>query len=134
MKPASFQYHAPETVQAMLALLARHGDDGKLIAGGQSLVPTMNFRLARPAHLLDMNGIAELDEIAKINWLHEKGIGAQLIGAVDVVNAVGSGEDDDREGCKGGLAANPLENLEAIFVGHFQVEQDQAWKRVIEAD
>lgn len=61
MKPASFQYHAPETVQAMLALLARHGGDGKLIAGGQSLVPTMNFRLARPAHLLDMNGIAELD-------------------------------------------------------------------------
>lgn len=35
MKPASFQYHAPETVQAMLALLARHGDDGKLIAGGR---------------------------------------------------------------------------------------------------
>lgn len=45
----------------MLGLLARHGEDGKLIAGGQSLVPSMNFRLARPAHLLDMNGIAELD-------------------------------------------------------------------------
>jgi carbon-monoxide dehydrogenase medium subunit len=61
MKPASFQYHAPETVQAILALLAQHGDKGKLIAGGQSLVAMMNFRLARPEHLLDMNGIAELD-------------------------------------------------------------------------
>jgi carbon-monoxide dehydrogenase medium subunit len=61
MKPASFQYHAPESVDAMLALLAEHGEDGKIIAGGQSLVPTMNFRLARPAKLFDLNGIAELD-------------------------------------------------------------------------
>jgi len=61
MKPAAFQYHAPESVDAMLALLAEHGDDGKVIAGGQSLVPVMNFRLARPARLFDLNGIAELD-------------------------------------------------------------------------
>jgi carbon-monoxide dehydrogenase medium subunit len=60
MKPASFEYFAPETVEAMLALLAKH-DDGKVIAGGQSLVPVMNFRLARPARLFDLNGIAELD-------------------------------------------------------------------------
>lgn len=61
MKPASFKYHAPGTVDDMVALLAELGDDGKVIAGGQSLVPTMNFRLARPGHLFDLNGAAELD-------------------------------------------------------------------------
>lgn len=61
MKPAAFQYHAPSTLPAALDLLARHRDDGKIIAGGQSLVPTMNFRLARPKHLIDVNGIAALD-------------------------------------------------------------------------
>jgi carbon-monoxide dehydrogenase medium subunit len=61
VKPAKFEYHAPQTLDALLALLAEHGDDGKLLAGGQSLVPVMNFRLARPAKLFDLNGIAELD-------------------------------------------------------------------------
>lgn len=61
MKPAAFQYHAPTSLPALLELLARYPDDGKLIAGGQSLVPTMNFRLARPSHLLDANGVAALD-------------------------------------------------------------------------
>ena len=61
MKPADFEYHAPRTVDELLALLATHREEGKILAGGQSLVPVMNFRLARPAHLLDVNGIAELD-------------------------------------------------------------------------
>jgi aerobic carbon-monoxide dehydrogenase medium subunit len=61
MKPAFFTYHAPTTVEAVIALLAEFGGDGKVIAGGQSLVPTMNFRLARPSHLFDINGAAELD-------------------------------------------------------------------------
>jgi carbon-monoxide dehydrogenase medium subunit len=61
MKPADFEYHAPRTLDALLALLAEHGEDGKILAGGQSLVPVMNFRLARPARLFDLNGIAELD-------------------------------------------------------------------------
>jgi len=61
MKPADFEYHAPRTVDELLALLAAHGEDGKILAGGQSLVPVMNFRLARPARLFDVNGIAELD-------------------------------------------------------------------------
>lgn len=63
MKPAAFQYHAPPTVEAMLELLANHGSDGKVLAGGQSLVPTMNFRLARPAHLFDLNTVSELDTL-----------------------------------------------------------------------
>ena len=61
MKPAAFTYHAPRSLDEALALLAEHGDEGKLLAGGQSLVPAMNFRLARPAVLIDINRIAALD-------------------------------------------------------------------------
>ncbi len=60
MKPASFQYHAPATVDEALALLAEHGWDAKALAGGQSLIPMMNFRLAQPAVLVDLNNISEL--------------------------------------------------------------------------
>lgn len=60
MKPAPFAYHAPTSIDEALALLAEHGDEAKPLAGGQSLVPLMNFRLARPAHLVDLNRVAEL--------------------------------------------------------------------------
>ncbi len=60
MKPAPFQYHAPGNLTQALDLLAEHGDDGKLLAGGQSLVPAMNFRLAQPSTLIDLNGVDEL--------------------------------------------------------------------------
>src|SRR5205814_4883495 len=60
MKPAAFEYHAPQTLDALLTLLAEQGEDAKILAGGQSLVPVMNFRLARPSHLFDLNRIAEL--------------------------------------------------------------------------
>ena len=64
MKPASFQYHAPKTVDEAVAVLAAVAPaDGRVLAGGQSLVPTMAFRLARPAHLVDINGIRELERI-----------------------------------------------------------------------
>ncbi len=65
MKPAPFAYHAPASVAeaaALLGALAR--EDGRILAGGQSLVPTMAFRLAKPAHLIDINGIAALDRLA----------------------------------------------------------------------
>jgi carbon-monoxide dehydrogenase medium subunit len=66
MKPAPFQYHAPKTVADAVALLAAHaGDDGRILAGGQSLVPTMAFRLARPTHLIDINNVEGLDRIAE---------------------------------------------------------------------
>jgi carbon-monoxide dehydrogenase medium subunit len=65
MKPASFRYHAPKTVDEAVALLAEvAADDGRILAGGQSLVPTMAFRLARPGHLVDINGVAALNRIA----------------------------------------------------------------------
>ncbi len=60
MKPAPFDYHAPTTLAEALALLDEYGFDAKLLAGGQSLVPTMNFRLALPEILIDINHIADL--------------------------------------------------------------------------
>src|SRR5215831_19456390 len=63
MKPVAFRYFAPGTVDEALDLLAAHGQDGKILAGGQSLVPAMNFRLARPASLIDINRIAALDYV-----------------------------------------------------------------------
>ena len=60
MKPAPFEYDAPTELEEALALLARHGEDAKVLAGGQSLVPLLNFRLARPARLIDVNRVAEL--------------------------------------------------------------------------
>lgn len=61
MKPSPFQYFCPTTVAEALQLLARHGDAAKVIAGGQSLIPMMNFRLAKPEILIDINRLAELD-------------------------------------------------------------------------
>ncbi len=60
MKPAPFLYHRPDTLEEALALLAEHGGEAKPLAGGQSLVPAMNFRLARPSVLIDLNRIATL--------------------------------------------------------------------------
>lgn len=60
MKPAPFAYFAPTTVDEALNLLMEHGYEAKLLAGGQSLIPTMNFRLAQPAALIDLNNIPEL--------------------------------------------------------------------------
>ena len=65
MKPAVFEYDDPETEDEALDLLARHGDDCKVLAGGQSLVPLMNFRLARPARLIDINRIDSLSYIKR---------------------------------------------------------------------
>lgn len=60
MKPAAFAYHRPDTLDEALALLADTGYDGKVLAGGQSLVPAMNFRLAQPAILVDLNRVTDL--------------------------------------------------------------------------
>ena len=60
MKPAPFKYLAPTSVDEALAHLSKHGWDAKVLAGGQSLVPMMNFRLAQPAVLVDLNPISEL--------------------------------------------------------------------------
>jgi carbon-monoxide dehydrogenase medium subunit len=63
MKLPPFAYKAPETLEEVLDLLGEHGDEAKLIAGGQSLVPLLAMRLARPELLVDLNGVAGLDGI-----------------------------------------------------------------------
>ncbi|HWO42082.1 MAG TPA: xanthine dehydrogenase family protein subunit M [Candidatus Eisenbacteria bacterium] len=75
MKPASFDYHDPSSLDEALELMAQFGDDARPLAGGQSLVPLMNFRLLRPAHLVDLNRIDALSYVREKN-------GALYIGAM----------------------------------------------------
>lgn len=67
MKPPAFEYSAAESVEEAVSLLAKHGDEAKVIAGGQSLVPMLNFRLLSPSVIVDINGIAGLDQIEDCN-------------------------------------------------------------------
>jgi len=75
MKPAPFMYVAPSTVAEAIALLVEHGETAKLLAGGQSLVPMMNFRLARPEYIVDLNRVPGLDYVREQN-------GGLVIGAM----------------------------------------------------
>lgn len=65
MKPAPFEYVAPQSLAEALAALQQYGSDASLLAGGQSLAPVMNFRLAQPAALIDLNNIPELDYVRR---------------------------------------------------------------------
>ena len=63
MKPSSFAYHRPDDLAGALALLAEHGYDASVLAGGQSLVPVLSLRVARPTHVIDLNRIPGLDDL-----------------------------------------------------------------------
>lgn len=63
MKPAPFEYHVPDSIEQALDLIGQHADDAKILAGGQSLVPAMNFRIAQPSMLIDLNRVTELSYI-----------------------------------------------------------------------
>jgi len=67
MKPASFDYFRPDTLEQALALLATHRDEAKILAGGQTLVPMMNFRLVAPQILIDINEVQGLNSIERQN-------------------------------------------------------------------
>ena len=67
MKNPPFEYHAPRSVDEVLALLAEHGDEAKVLAGGQSLVPLLAMRLARPSQLVDINEVAGLSGIRALD-------------------------------------------------------------------
>lgn len=60
MKPAAFEYRVPDSIEQVLTLLHEHADTAKILAGGQSLVPAMNFRIVQPAMLIDLNRVKEL--------------------------------------------------------------------------
>lgn len=81
MKPAPFEYHRPHSLDEAVKLLAELGDEGRPLAGGQSLVPMMNMRAARPEHLVDLNDLAELNFIRETD-------GAVEIGALTRHSAV----------------------------------------------
>ena len=81
MKPAAFEYHAPETVADAAAILAEHADEAKPLAGGQSLVPMLALRLTRFEHLVDLNRVGELSGIRREN-------GSLVIGAMTRQRAV----------------------------------------------
>ena len=76
MKPAPVDYVAPDSLEAALTLLAAHGLEAKVLAGGQSLVPLLNFRLAQPGILIDLNRVSGLD------YVRESPAGGLLIGAM----------------------------------------------------
>src|SRR5687767_2852706 len=76
MKPAPFEYQAPRSLEAALAVMAERGAEAKVLAGGQSLIPVMNFRLAQPTLLVDLNGVPDLD------FIRESEDGGLAIGAM----------------------------------------------------
>lgn len=65
MKPAPFKYHAPHSLEEALSLMNQHADEAKLLAGGQSLVPAMNFRVVQPSLLIDLNRVQEMAYISE---------------------------------------------------------------------
>jgi carbon-monoxide dehydrogenase medium subunit len=70
MKPAPFEYRAPDSIDQAMELLNEHADTAKLLAGGQSLVPAMNFRVVQPSMLIDLNRLKELEYVREDECLH----------------------------------------------------------------
>jgi carbon-monoxide dehydrogenase medium subunit len=107
MKPAPFKYIAATSLQQALSLKADHGDEAKFLAGGQSLIPTMNFRLARPAILIDIN---QIDELAGIG---RGASGGLVIGALTRYHQL--------EGHPGMIARFPLLGETLPHIAHPQI-------------
>jgi carbon-monoxide dehydrogenase medium subunit len=106
MKPAPFEYHAPESLSDVAALLAEHGDEAKLLAGGQSLVPMLALRLTRFEHIVDLNRVAELRGVSRSN-------GTLTVKAMTTQRAV---EHDPEAGATVPLLAEAIP-----LIGHFQI-------------
>jgi aerobic carbon-monoxide dehydrogenase medium subunit len=130
LKPAAFEYHRPRTIDDALALLSEVGEDGKILAGGQSLVPLMNFRLAQPAHVIDINFIGGLDDVRsekgqiKIGCLarQSQALEYPLIRQrcpllIDALTQVGYSQTRNRGTVCGSLAhADPAAELPAVLL------------------
>ena len=106
MKPASFDYHRPGTIEEGVGLLAEFGDDAKILAGGQSLVPMLSMRLAYFDHLIDISRLHDLQGIERRGdqlWIGAGTTGAKVGADAQVRQAV------------------PLLTRATPFVGHFQI-------------
>jgi 2-furoyl-CoA dehydrogenase FAD binding subunit len=99
VKPAAFLYERPQTVEEAVSLLAEHGDDAKVLAGGQSLMPLLNMRLARPRVLVDINGVSQLDNMSRLD-------GALRCGALV------------RQAASASEGASPLLDRCRAYIGH----------------
>jgi carbon-monoxide dehydrogenase medium subunit len=106
MKPPPFRYLRPRTTDEVLRVLAEHGDEAKVLAGGQSLVPLMNFRLARPSILIDLALVDELRGIERAN-------GRIVVGAMTRQREAETSEEV--------RAAAPLIPQALRWVGHLQI-------------
>ena len=106
MKPASFEYHRPDSVDDAARMLAEFGDEAKVLGGGQSLVPMLALRLAFFDHLIDVSRLAELKGIERDNgWVR-----------------IGAGTTDATVGADEQVAAEvPLLTRVTPFIGHFQI-------------
>lgn len=108
MKPAPFAYHRAESVDHALSLLHGLGDDAKLLAGGQSLAPMLNLRVARPAHLIDLNDLVELDSVRRADdWIEIGGMTRHQRVATDPVIT----------------GACPVLSAAAASIGHYAIRQ-----------
>jgi len=106
VKAAPFSYHAPETLDEVLALLAEFGDEAKVLAGGQSLVPVLALRLSRFEHLIDLNRIPALRYVTGTD-------GVTRVGAMTTQAAIGGSEEVRRR--------VPLLADATAYIGHFQI-------------
>ena len=107
MKPAPFEYFVPVELQEALDLLERYGDEAKILAGGQSLMPLMNLRLARPGLIIDINRLSSLDTITATPE------GGLTIGALTRQRAL--------ERSKIVQEQNPILAAAMPLIGHFQI-------------
>ena len=85
MIPAPFEYHRPQSLQEAIGLLAQHGEDARVVAGGHSLVPMMKLRLAKPGQLVDLQDLSEL------RGIHSEA-GTLVIGAMTTQHGFGTAE------------------------------------------
>src|SRR5215831_8291780 len=151
MKPAPFTYAAPSTLEEALTLLSEHGDAVKLLAGGQSLMPMLNLRLARPQYIVDLNRIPGLDYIAE----HD---GVLVVGALtrqrslerspsvrqdypllyEATTLIGHRAIRNRGTVGGSIAhADPAAELPAVLVAHggsVQVQGPRGTRQMVATD
>jgi len=150
VKPAPFTYLDPGSIDEVLDALARSGDDAAVIAGGQSLLPLMNLRLARPEVLVDPRRVTGLDGIVvsgtevrigamttATDVLEHAAVGAALPGLTEALRCVGHPQIRNRTTIGGSLAhADPAAELPAVLLGlHGSVElRSTEGTRVVGAD
>jgi CO/xanthine dehydrogenase FAD-binding subunit len=149
LKPADFQYHRPRKIEEALSLLNEFGEEGKILAGGQSLMPLMNFRLAQPAHVIDINfiegrgyirsdkGILKIGCLARQSRLLENSIVRERCPLlVEALTYVGYEQIRNRGTLCGSLAhADPAAELPAVLLAldGFVTVQNLTTKRDVAA-